>query len=136
MKIIHNLEKRTLTIQDGGTVRHRFINFLLVFNLANATFYGFDSTGQLQVIWLVVWVLSAIALIYRFFKKSEKSEFLIDDIKGIRKSDEFFFKHYVIELKNGRIRDLTFIKSNEDAQNLAKVIQGEIMEINTQSHLY
>ncbi|MCL3782120.1 hypothetical protein EMN47_17165 [Prolixibacteraceae bacterium JC049] len=126
MKIQLNEKDKTLEIKDWLRVRYFFIGLLIVLNITNSALYLFyvekTEMGYLKLIWVTIGVLSIAVFLYLVIRKSFSYKIPLDNIKGVKKKTSFGSRRYVLELNNGKERELMGLNSQQKLEEFLELI--------------
>lgn len=126
MNIKYNEIDKSLEINDGRKKLYFYLNLIMILNLFNAFVRLYDANGKLlgfiEIIWVVTGIASLIILFYLNTKKSSLSKIPIKNIKRLIEKTVFGRKRFSLLLNNGKKRDLTEIKNQEDINELKNMI--------------
>ena len=125
MKFKYNEVTASLEIKDGQKSHFLIVRLLLVITFINVILNLSNSQvafGLMKIIWLVLGMVSAIGLYLYFFKKTAADKIPLVQIVGIKERVSFGRKKYFLELKNGKIRDLSEIQSEREYKELQALL--------------
>lgn len=124
MNVTYNESTKSIEIKDGLKSHLFAIKFLMIITLINALLNlsnGQIAFGFMKAIWLVLGMVSVVVLHKYIFKKSGIEKIPISQIKGLDQRISFGRKKYFIALQNGKLRDLTEVKSDLDFTKVQKL---------------
>ncbi len=127
MKIKFNKENKSIEIKDGLKKQYYFLKFLMILNLVNALLrlIGFNpfEYGLIEAIWLLVGIASISVLYFLYFKRSTRDQIKVVEIKRLKEKSFFGGNRLYLELKNGKLRDVTNMKNQSDFVETKKMFE-------------
>ena len=123
----HNSQTNSIEINDGLKTVYLVLKSVMVLNIlmaiANLSTKGFDNLDFIGYSYFLVGLLSIGALYFLSFKKATDRTIPIDKISCLREKKSLFGRNfYSLKLKNGKVRDLTQVKSTSDVLELKKLL--------------
>ena len=122
MVINYNDEDKSIKIKDGMRTTYLVLKIVMIMNILIAIMYlvklGFNQLGVLGYSYMALGIASGIFLYYLQFKKSTKEIVSLYEIDRFREKSFFGKSIFSLELKNGKVRDLTSMKSKSDIKEL------------------
>ena len=119
MKITYNEKEKTVEIKDGLKKQYQIIDLTLIANLLN--FFLFSvyilKTKYLRPIiffWIILGLASLIILIYRKLKIVSSEKIRVSEISSLTEKEVFGRKRFRLKLKNGKYRELLWLKNKSD----------------------
>ncbi|MGB5262708.1 MAG: hypothetical protein WBN28_03865 [Lutimonas sp.] len=113
-EINYDEQNKTFVIDDGLAQQYQFMYLLLGLNIANSIIRSykmdFNDPSQSDYFWLVIGAISAIALLYRYFKKTTVKEIKLEEIDSFKIKHVLGNERYSLILKNGKSRNLLLDK--------------------------
>ncbi|WP_272022865.1 hypothetical protein [Olleya namhaensis] len=126
MDINYNQKDKTIDIKDGLKSQYFMIKALMILNLVNAllnvSYISEDGIGFMQIIWLILGIVSIVVLYFFFFKKSSQEKIEIKTIERLTEKTVFGSKRMSLKLKNGKSRDLAYLKTSEEISKVKKML--------------
>lgn len=126
MDINYNQKDKTIDIKDGLKSQYFMIKALMILNLINAllnvSYISEDGIGFMQIIWLILGIVSIVVLYFFFFKKSSQEKIEIKTIERLTEKTVFGSKRMSLKLKNGKSRDLAYLKTSEEISKVKKML--------------
>ncbi|SFJ25821.1 hypothetical protein [Olleya namhaensis] len=126
MDINYNQKDKTIDIKDGLKSQYFMIKALMILNLVNAllnvSYISEDGIGFMQIIWLILGIVSIVVLYFFFFKKSSQEKIEIKTIERLTEKTVFGSKRMTLKLKNGKSRDLAYLKTSEEISKVKKML--------------
>ncbi|MEZ7495455.1 hypothetical protein QO206_08150 [Leeuwenhoekiella aequorea] len=121
LKIYHQVENKSINIDDDHNSYMFLQKFLMVLILANSILNLLNIFENRIRIQSVVWILMGVLSIY-FFKITMKDELPISQISHLTIRTFFRTNHYSIVLKNGKKRSLPQAKTHDDIKQLEVIL--------------
>ena len=125
MNINYSQKDGILEINDGLRTVYLVLKIAMILNIlmAFAHLYnsGLKELNFLGFLYLIVGLLSMGVLFYLIFKKSTAERIPIGSINKLREKAFFGKRTFSLELKNGKIRDLTHIKTESEIAQLKRL---------------
>jgi hypothetical protein len=125
MKVKYNEKEKSIEIKDGLKAPYLILKILMILNIITASGYIYNTyegkLGLLGNIYIVLGILSFGVLLYIIFKKSTQEKIPLNDITRLREKSIFGRSRFSLELKNGKVRDLTKLKLQSDITELKKL---------------
>jgi len=122
MIIKYNEDERSIEIKDGLRTPYLVLKIIMIMNILiaimNLAKSGFNQLEVLGYLYMAVGIASSGVLFFLQFKKSTKEKVPLNEIDRFREKSFFGKSVFSLELKNGKVRDLTSIKSKSDIKEL------------------
>ena len=126
MNIKYNEVEKTIEINDGLKTHHLMIKALLIITLINAVLNLLDlvktGLGFMEIIWIILGIISIVALYTLFIKESGLEKIAVQNIIGLQDKIKYSKKQYYFKLTNGRTRALREVKTETDLNALRKLL--------------
>lgn len=127
MNIKLDKENKLLIIKDNLKQHFIILKFIFVLNLiASALFfyksYKLNFENELAWVWLILGIVSIGALFF-VFTRSTKEAISTDEISYLFKRKYFGSDKYFLKLKNGKTRNLQFVKSKQDVVEIEHILK-------------
>jgi len=126
MKVTYNEAEKSIEIKDELKNQYFILKFLMILNLFNALVrlinmdkYDF---GFMEILWAVTVIISLIVFYFLIFKKSNAEKISIEKIKRLKEKSFLGRKRFALELTNGKQRDLSSLKGEEDFVKVRKLL--------------
>tara|TARA_R110002049_G_scaffold74799_2_gene192597 strand:- start:7599 stop:8003 length:405 start_codon:yes stop_codon:yes gene_type:complete len=134
MKVKYNEQEKTIEINDALQTSYSILGILMLINIFNAglNLYKMDD-GQLEMIgyiWILVVALSLGVLAYGLLKKTADNKIPLNQIKRLKEKQVLGRKRFSLELKNGKLRDLTKLNSQSEINELKRIFTDIGIETN------
>lgn len=119
MKINYREEEQMILIDDGFKKQYWLINGLAILNIINAVLYPLiilkdKHSESFGFIWVIIGILSLLGLIYQLSKKSAAEKLQLSEITGLKEKEFLGRRSLSLQLKSGKLRDLTNLKGQKD----------------------
>ena len=118
MKITYNGKEKTIAINDGLKTQYFLFKLMLVINLLNSIIYSISVLKNNQPKWLFLfWIILGIIsliLLYKMQKKVSSEKIPISEISSLTEKEVFGRKRFRLKLKNGKYRELLWLKNKSD----------------------
>jgi hypothetical protein len=118
MNIQFNEEEQSLEIKDHAKGQYLMLKGIAVLNIINAVIQlvlvGKNGFGIFETVWLILGVLSCVALYFFVTKKTTQSKIWIKDIKSFSHKSIWGNSRFSLVLNNGKQRDLLDISTKDD----------------------
>lgn len=125
MKIQYNALDKSIEIKDGRKKQYFIIIFLMILNIFSAVLYLFirndEQLGLILYFWVVIGILSFGVFMYYVFKKTVVSKIPVVEINQLQEKILLGRKTFSLQLKNGKLRDLTELKTKAEILELKKL---------------
>ena len=126
MKIIDNPIAKTILLKDGVKTRSFINKTLMVLTVVNAILYfnkGYRTGDNvLMIVWLVLGIACVVLGWFLIFKKSNLELIPVAMIVGLKERNYWGKKHYFLQLKNGKQRELTFLETSAEMRELKRIL--------------
>ena len=129
MKIKLNESENSIKIKDGLKNQYLILKILMILNIANAVIriFGKQTTeyGFIEYFWIGLGIISLVVLFIFLFKMSTAENIHVEQISRLEDKTVFGKKRFVLELKNGKKRNLGNFKTQSDlikVRELFKII--------------
>ena len=126
MKIKFDKEKNSVIIKDELKNYFIILKFIFILNLITSGLYLYKSIksgsfGDFDWLWLILGILSVGTLIFTF-TRSTQEVIRNDEILYLYKRNYFGSDRYYLKLKNGKIRNLPFVRTGDvlELENILK----------------
>ena len=133
MKIKYNEEDKSIEIKDKQKTQYYAINFLMIINIFNAVVNVYNMNDKqldwMGYIWVILGIVSLVILVFFIIKKSTLDKIPLEKIQALREKNIFGKKSFSLQLTNGKLRDLTELKSQSDISELKKMFTEMGIEI-------
>lgn len=120
MKVKFDKESHSLIIKDGLREHFMILKFIFILNLINSGLYLYksyksDSFSGFDWVWLILGILSIGSLIFTFTRSTQE---IVQngEISCLFKRNYFGSDRYYLKLKNGKIRNLPFVKTGDELE--------------------
>lgn len=80
--------------------------------------------GAISYLWIGAGLLSVVALIWFYTKKSIKKELAFAEIEALQQKEKFGNSRFAIALKNGKKRDLVTLHGEKEIKNIKNVFSS------------
>lgn len=128
MQITYNKIEKTIEIKDGLKIQYMLLKSLGVVTIVNAILNLLDiketGIGFVQILWLSLGSLSLVFLCYLIFKKSSLDSIPVYKIKKFIEKSARGKKGISLELTNGKFRDLATAKTQQEFNELKKLLRN------------
>ena len=133
MNVQFKPEKNTFEIKDGLRKVYIVLILLMLINILNGVIYFIGNRVPpfefLHYLWICTGLASLVILWFFIFRKSSLSEVPLDQIRGVIEKKVLGKKKLLLQLKNGRTRDLPQMKTVADHSVLRKVFEDAGFEV-------
>ena len=96
----------------------------MILNLTNAILRLYDlnlsKINFTEIFWFVLGIISLVFLYLFIFKKSTSEKIPVEEIKLLKQKNIFWKKAFLLELNNGKTRELLEIKTQSEYIELKK----------------
>jgi len=126
MKIKYNQKEKQLVISDGLKSSLFLSRFLMILTLINSVLFfgkGYRAgADSLMIIWSAIGVTVLILWRLFYFKKTSLEKIPLHMIVLLKDQNLIGQKRYSLLLKNGKQRDLKWLKSAIEVQSLKMIL--------------
>ena len=124
MRIKYNEIEKSIEIKDSIESHYFILKMIMILNITNAILYLYDFTiskiNFTEIFWFVLGIISLVFLYLFFFKKSTLEKIPVKEIKLLKQKNIFWKKAFLLELNNGKTRELLEIKTQQEYSELKK----------------
>jgi hypothetical protein len=125
MKVKYNVQEKTIEINDGLKTSYFALRILMLLNIFTAGLNLYNQNdGQLNMFgyfWIFIGVLSLGTLAYLLLKKTTLKKIPLKQIKRLKEKQILGKKRFSLELKNGKLRELTKLNKQSDINELKRM---------------
>ena len=124
MKIQYDKNLNALVVNDDLKMFFTLLKAIFVINLVGSVFKLYNNYMaeiQLNLISVILGIVNLLGLIFTFTRSVEKV-IPVDEIDYLY-SKKYFTKRYFLKLKNGKIRNLPYVKYPEDMLELQRIVK-------------
>ncbi|RUA12160.1 MAG: hypothetical protein DSY82_01925 [Flavobacteriia bacterium] len=124
MKIQYDKDLNALIINDDLKMFFNILKAVFIINLVSSIFKLYNNylaNIQIDMITVGLGIVNLLGLIFTF-TRSVKKIIPVDEINYLY-SKKYFTKRYFLKLKNGKIRNLPFIKYPQDMLELQRIVK-------------
>ncbi|WP_340066384.1 hypothetical protein [Ascidiimonas aurantiaca] len=118
MKVIYDGTSQKIKIEDTLKKNYLVIKFLMILNIFNGIAFtlGFnnETSDFFKYIWMFLGAISLVVLLMLIFKKTSANTISIHEIEALKQKNILGQKRLSLQLKNGKIRDLSSLKKEEE----------------------
>ena len=133
MNVQFKPDKNTFEIKDGLRAVYIVLIVLMFINILNGVLYFIGNSVPpfkfLHYLWIFLGLASLVILWFFIFRKSTLNEIPQDQIRGVSEKKVLGKKKLLLQLKNGRTRDLPQMKTDSDHLALRKIFEDAGFEI-------
>ena len=124
MRIKYNEIEKSIEIKDSIESHYFILKMIMILNITNAILYLYDlnlsKINFTEIFWFVLGIISLVFLYLFFFKKSTLEKIPVKEIKLLKQKNIFWKKAFLLELNNGKTRELLEIKTQQEYSELKK----------------
>ena len=124
MRIKYNEIEKSIEIKDSIESHYFILKMIMILNITNAILYLYDFTiskiNFTEIFWFVLGIISLVFLYLFIFKKSTLEKIPAEEIKLLKQKNIFGRKQFILELNNGKTRELLEIKTQQEYSELKK----------------
>lgn len=126
MQLEFDKQKQEINIKDGVPNHVKLVLVLMFVNLFNMiiqlSIISFEKNELIYSIMVLVAVISCVAILFYFLKRSWKSTYQLNAIAGVETKKVFGKEHVFLKLLNGKKRSFPVLKSESELENLKKTL--------------
>lgn len=127
MKIKFNETENSIEIKDGLKNQYLMFKIIMILNLINGILgiFGKQTTeyGFIEYIWIGSGIISLVVLFILMFKISTAEKIPIREVSRLVEKTVFGKKRFVLELKNGKKRNLGNFRTQSDLIKLVNFLK-------------
>jgi hypothetical protein len=124
MKIKYNEIEKSIEIKDSIESHYFILKMIMILNITNVILRLYDlnlsKINFTEIFWFVLGIISLVFLYLFFFKKSTLEKIPVEEIKLLKQKNIFWKKAFLLELNNGKTRELLEIKTQQEYSELKK----------------
>ena len=124
MRIKYNEIEKSIEIKDSIESHYFILKMIMILNITNAILRLYDlnlsKINFTEIFWFVLGIISLVFLYLFIFKKSTSEKILVEEIKLLKQKNIFWKKAFLLELNNGKTRELLEIKTQSEYIELKK----------------
>ncbi|WP_298473184.1 hypothetical protein [uncultured Maribacter sp.] len=128
MKVTYNQQEETIEIEDKTKIHIFLFKILTLVIIWNAGLHVYllnnRSLSSVSYAWIFISILSLITLLFLIFKKSSLEKIPLERIRGLKRKDFFGRRSLSLILKNGKSRDIIYLKNQSEIAELNKTISA------------
>lgn len=128
MKVYYDEASRLVKIKDSLKSSYMVIKFLMIVNIFNGIAFTMginrETSDSFKYIWIFLGTVSVVVLFILIFKKTSANSIALHDIEALRQKSILGQKRLSLKLKNGKIRDLSSLKKEEEITETKDLFSG------------
>jgi hypothetical protein len=126
VKIKYDKSSKSIFIDDDLKLTYSLLSILFIINLTTSIIEIYKiKLAEIELfdyLWFAIGIISIIALIYQFLKKSTSNKIKLAEIKLLKIKKIYGSERFSLHLTNGKQRDLMVWKNGANIKEIKEII--------------